>query len=321
MAHDHSHAHAHAHAGRPAGHGHSHHGHHHVPHGADAGNMNRVGLAALVTGVVLIVEVIGGVLSGSLALIADAGHMASDFASLVLAWIGFRIAARPPDARRTFGFSRVLVLAAFVNGLALVAVAVWILVEAAGRLLTPHAVDAPTMLGVAVVGLVANMISFFILHGADRDHLNVRGALLHVIGDLIGSVAAITAAVIIMFWGWTAADPLLSILIAVIMLRPAANLIRDSAHVLIEGSPGDLDADAIAHDLEHAIDGVLDIHHPHLWSLDGRRPLMTLHARISDPARGPAIIALIKQRLAERHGVNHATVEIETDECAGAECG
>lgn len=268
----------------------------------------------------MLVEVGGGIIAGSLALIADAGHMLSDFASLVLAWVGFRIARRPADTRRTFGFRRFSVLAAFVNGLALFAVAGWIVIEAALRIGDPHAVLAGPMLAIACVGLVVNIIAFAMLHGADRENLNVRGALLHVIGDLLGSMAAIVAALVIMATGWNAADPLLSILVAVILLRSAWSLTRDAGHILLEGAPRGLDVKAVAADLAAHVEGVLDIHHAHAWSLDEREPLMTLHARIAEGASGPDIVRTLKARLAERHGVRHATIEIETEACASRGC-
>lgn len=282
-----------------------------------------MGIAALLTGGFMIVEVVGGVVAGSLALIADAGHMLSDFASLVLAWVGFRIARRPADTRRTYGFRRFTVLAAFVNGLALFAVAGWIVYEAATRLMSPHPVLAGLMLWVAAGGLLVNIIAFAVLHGADRENLNVRAALLHVAGDLLGSVAAIAAALIIMTTGWLAADPLLSVLVALILLRSAWHLVRESGHILLEGAPAHVDVEAVSKDLAANIEGVIDIHHAHAWSLDERQAMMTLHAKIADAAAGPAVVAAIKQRLKDKHRVAHATIEVEhgpDSDCAGADC-
>lgn len=319
MAHDHAHAghshdksHDHSHD-----HGHSHaHGHHH--HG-DGKNENRIGIAALLTGGFMGVELAGGLIAGSLALIADAGHMLSDFGSLALAWIGFRMARRPANSRRTFGFRRFPVLAAFVNGLTLFAIVVWIIAEAIGRLANPHPIEPNLMLWVAAVGLAVNIIAFAVLHGADRDNLNVRGALLHVAGDLLGSIAAIVGAVVIMYTGWLQVDPILSVLVSLIILRSAWSLTFESAHILLEGAPHNLDLDKVTHDLEH-IEGVVDIHHAHLWSLDGRRSMMTMHARIKDTAAGPAVVARIKALLHDRYDIDHATIEIEGDDCADADC-
>jgi cobalt-zinc-cadmium efflux system protein len=276
--------------------------------------------AAALTGLFMAVEVGGGIIAGSLALIADAGHMLSDTASLILAWLGFRLARRPADARRTFGFRRFSVLAAFTNGIALFAVAVWIIVEAALRLADPAPVLAGPMLWVAIGGLVVNLIAFAVLHGAHNDNLNMRGAFMHVVGDLMGSAAAIAAALIIMMTGWTPADPILSVLVALLILRSSIPLIRQSAHILLEGAPAHLDLDAIGKDLAAHVDGVLDIHHAHAWSLDEARPMMTLHARVSDMANATAIVAAIKNRLHEKHRVGHVTVEIETEDCRSADC-
>lgn len=313
MAHDHSHtADGHAHDA----HDHS-HGHH---HGGDEKNENRIAIAALLTGGFMGVELAGGLLAGSLALIADAGHMLSDFGSLALAWIGFRMARRPADSKRTFGLRRLPVLAAFVNGLTLFAIVIWIAWEAIQRLMTPHAVEPNMMLWVAAAGLAVNVGSFLVLHGADRDNLNVRGALLHVVGDMLGSAAAIAGALIIMATGWVQADPILSILVALIILRSAWSVTSESAHILLEGAPTHVDLDALTHDLEDNVEGVVDIHHAHLWSLDGRRSMMTLHAKISEDASGPNVVARMKQRLRDKHRIDHATIEIEEKDCAGGDC-
>ena len=315
MAHDHSHAASHAHD-----HDHAHDAHDHH-HGGDEKNESRIAIAALLTGGFMGVELVGGILAGSLALIADAGHMLSDFGSLALAWVGFRMARRPADSRRTFGFRRFPVLAAFVNGIAIFAVAGWIVFEAIQRLMTPHPITPGLMLWVAGAGLAVNLASFAVLHGADRDNLNIRGALIHVAGDLLGSLAAIVAAIIIMTTGWVAADPILSILVAAIIVRSAWALTAESAHILLEGAPAHVDLDAVTRDLAGHVEGVIDIHHAHLWSLDGRRLMMTLHARISNETSGPNVVSRIKLRLREKHGVNHATVEIEHDDCASEDCG
>ncbi|HVY89009.1 MAG TPA: cation diffusion facilitator family transporter [Hyphomonadaceae bacterium] len=315
MAHDHSHtADGHAHHGHSHDHAHDHH------HGGDEKNANRIAIAALLTGGFMGVELAGGVIAGSLALIADAGHMLSDFGSLALAWLGFRMARRPADARRTFGLRRFPVLAAFVNGLALFLIAAWIVYEAVERLMTPHTVEPNMMLWVASGGLAVNIASFAVLHGADRENLNVRGALLHVAGDLLGSIAAMVAAVIIMTTGWVQADPLLSILVSLIILRSAWVLTAESAHILLEGAPVHMDLDEVTQDLADHVEGVSDIHHAHLWSLDGRQLMMTLHAKVTATDAGPQVVSRIKQRLKDKHGIGHATIEVEHGDCAGGDC-
>ena len=198
-------------------------------------------LALVLTGGFMVVEVIGGLAAGSLALLADAGHMLTDTLSLALAFVAFRIGRWPHDARRTYGYHRFQVLAAFVNGLTLVAIVGWIAIEAIRRLLEPVEVLGGLMLAVAVIGLVVNIAAFAILHGGDRRNLNLRGAALHVLADMLGSVAAIVAALVISITGWMPIDPLLSLLVVLLILRSAWFLLRRSGHILLEGAPEWLD--------------------------------------------------------------------------------
>lgn len=279
----------------------------------------RLGIAALLTGTFMVAEVAGGLVSGSLALIADAGHMFTDFASLALAWFATRLANRPASWKRTYGFDRFSVLVAFVNGLALFGIAALILVEAARRIAAPIDVAGPLMLGVAAAGLVVNVAAFRVLHVGEGASLNLRAAALHVLGDLLGSLAAIVAAAIIIATGWTLADPILSVLVVLIILRSARTVVRNSAHILLEAAPPQLDTREIASDLAAHVDGAEDIHHVHAWSISEERPMVTLHARLAVDHRPDTVIAAIKARLADRFGVTHATVEIEFGECADAE--
>src|SRR5436190_176363 len=221
-------------------HQHAHRHHDHAAHG-HASNESRVGWAALLTGGFMLVEATGGLLSGSLALLADAGHMLTDAASLTLAWLAFRIAHRPADWQRTYGFLRFQVLAAYSNGLTLAFIAIAIVYAAIKRLYEPTEVLAGPMLAIAILGLLVNLIAFRILHGAERDNVNIKGAMLHVMGDVLGSVAAIAAALVILWTGWTPIDPLLSALVAILILRSAWLLVRESGHILLEGAPVDLD--------------------------------------------------------------------------------
>jgi len=196
-------------------HGHSHgHSHHHGHSHGGENNRSRVGFAAALTGLFMMAEIVGGLISGSLALLADAGHMLTDFAALAMAWGAFTIAKRPADWKHTFGYDRLAILVAFVNGLTLFLVAAWIVREAIERFHSPSEILAGPMLWVAIGGLVVNLLVFKILTGADQENLNIRGAVLHVLGDLLGSVAAIIAALVIMKTGWTPIDPLLSVLVA-----------------------------------------------------------------------------------------------------------
>ncbi|MGD9806135.1 MAG: cation diffusion facilitator family transporter [Hyphomicrobiaceae bacterium] len=310
---DHFHSHSDDH---DLGHDHGHsHGHAHS-HGAGASE-RRLSIAAALTGLFMLAEVVGGYVSGSLALIADAGHMLTDFASLALAWYGIRLARRPADWRRTYGYDRFSVLAAFTNGIALFVIAAWIMVEAWHRISQPSDVLGGIMLWVALAGLTVNILVFYILHTGEHQNLNIRAASLHVLGDLLGSVAALAAALVIMTTGWMLIDPLLSVLVALIILRSAWYVVAESGHILLEGAPSGIDSRALAADLVTAVPNVTDVHHVHAWSISEERPMVTLHARISETATEPeAVTAAIKRRLKERFKIAHATIEIEREICA-----
>jgi cobalt-zinc-cadmium efflux system protein len=293
--------------------GHSHR--HEHAHARDA-SQSRLGWTALLTGIFMLAEIAGGLVSGSLALLADAGHMFTDFAALGMAWFAARLSRRPADWKRTYGFDRFAILVAFVNGLSLFVIAGFILFEAVQRMLEPVEILGPVMLSVAIAGLLVNVLAFWILHGADRGNLNVRGAAAHVLGDLLGSVAAILAAGIIMATGWVQADPILSVLVALLILRSAWSVVRDSGHILLESAPSQLDSRQIAADLVAGVEGVEDVHHLHLWSITENRGMVTLHARIRDEAEPGEVIAAIKRYLEQAYGLSHATVEVETTCCA-----
>ena len=281
-------------------------------------NERRMGIAALITGLFMGAEIVGGVISGSLALLADAGHMLTDFASLSLAWFGFRLARRPADWMRTYGFDRFQVLIAFTNGVALFAIAAWIVYEAVERLSTPRPVEGGIMVVVALLGLLVNVAAFMLLHGADRENLNVKGAAVHVLGDLLGSVAALVAGAVILFTGWTPIDPLLSILVAAIILRSGWTVVMDSGHILLEGAPPELDTRDIGPDLAANVPGVIGVHHVHVWSITQERHMVTLHACVEDDREGDQMVKAIKQRLHARFGLDHATIEIDHGVCADA---
>jgi len=313
------HQHSHPHS-RP----HSHSGDHRDSHahghdeGGSGGSERRVGLAALLTGVFMAAELAGGIVSGSLALIADAGHMLTDSAGLALAWLGFRLARRPADRKRSYGYDRFGVLVAYSNGLLLFAIAGWIMAEAYHRIHQPVEVLGGVMLWIALAGLAVNVIAFRLLHGGDQENLNVRAALLHVVGDLLGSVAALVAALVIIFTGWTPVDPILSVLVALLVLGSAFRVVRDSAHILLEGTPQGLDPGEIADGIKAAIPSVRDVHHVHAWSLSQERTLLTLHARIDKDGTPEKIARAIKDHLKARHGIDHATVELEFEHCSDA---
>jgi cobalt-zinc-cadmium efflux system protein len=313
MAHTHSHGnHDHSSGGHA---GHSHAGHDHS-HGAT--DKTRVLIAALLTGGFMVAEAIGGLLTGSLALLADAGHMLTDSVSLILAWYAFHLAGRAATARLTYGFDRVKTLVAYTNGFTVFIIGLVIFYEAWHRLNAPAPVLGGPMLVIALLGLAVNIAAFFVLHGGDRESLNMRGAVLHVLGDLLGSVAALVAAVVIITTGWTLIDPILSALVAVLLFRSSWSLMRESGHLLLEGVPANLDRDRIATDIETNVAGVREIHHMHVWSLDGAKNMATLHACLADGVDAHGAVRAIKERLAQSHGIDHATVEPEYGECADA---
>jgi|TARA_R100000501_G_scaffold13151_3_gene24075 cobalt-zinc-cadmium efflux system protein len=295
------------------GHGHDHDGGHaHVPE-VTSRNARAVGFAALLTGGFMLVEVAGGLVSGSLALLADAGHMLTDFAALALAWMAFRLARRPADWKRTYGFDRVSVLVAFVNGMTLFVIAGWIMWEAAERLAAPAPVMGRTMLLVAVLGLLVNLFVLWMLSRGERDNLNIRAASLHVMGDLLGSIGAIAAAGIILTTGWTLADPILSVLVALIILRSAWSVVRDSGHILLEGAPEGLESGRIAADLVDHVPGLLAVDHVHAWSITQDRPMVTLHGTVAPETSADPVCIAIRQRLAGHFHVDHATIEITSE--------
>ncbi len=279
-------------------------------------NERRIFLAMLLTGGFMAVEIIGGLISGSLALIADAGHMATDTAALALAWLAFRLSRRPADSSRSYGYHRGEVLAAFVNGIAMIALVAWIIVEALHRLNKPVEVLGGIMLWIAVGGLLVNCFAFWLLHTGSSENLNIRGAAVHVAGDLLGSVAAIVAAVIIIWTGWTPVDPLLSVAVALLILRSAWMITRQSGHILMEGAPQGLNPAAIRADLLQQIPSLEDVHHIHIWSLTQERHLVTLHARIGESADPDEQREAVNARLVQHFNVAHATVQIERKPCA-----
>ena len=307
--HDHSHAHGHSHGPKLS---------QDAPEAERRSKERAIAIAAVLTGGFMFAEVAGGLISGSLALLADAGHMLTDFASLVLAWLAFRLARRPADWKRTYGFDRFSVLAAFVNGLTLFAIAIWIMVEAVQRLREPSEVMGGLMLWVAVAGLLVNILAFWVLSRTEGDNLNVRAAALHVMGDLLGSVAAIVASLVIIWTGWTPIDPILSVLVVLLILRSAWAVVRESGHILLEGAPEGFDAPAIAADLVQTVPGVARAHHLHAWSITQERPMATLEIDLAPGAEPETVRRAVRSRVQELSGVEHVTVEI-THNNAGTE--
>jgi cobalt-zinc-cadmium efflux system protein len=271
--------------------------------------------AMLLTGAFTVAEVAGGLLSGSLALLADAGHMFTDTAALAIAWGAGHLSQRPPDQLRSYGYQRLQVLAALLNGVGFIAIVAWILFEALHRLQQPVQVLGGPMLGVAIAGLLVNLVVLKLLHGGHQHDLNVRAAMLHVLGDLLGSVAAIAAAVIILLSGWTPIDPLLSVAVALLILTSAVKVVRQALHILLEGTPEDFDRLALEHALVRSVPGVAGIHHVHVWSLSPQHALLTMHVDVDDLNDYTRTLQEIRRVLSEEFAIHHATVQIEPGTC------
>lgn len=284
---------------------------------ANESNLKRVMIALVLTGSFMLIEIAGGIISGSLALLADAGHMLTDTMALSLAAMAFHVSKRPPDGRLTFGYQRFQILAAFVNGISLLAIVGWILFEAVSRFFTPRDVLGETMLVVAAAGLVVNLVSFVVLHTGDKENLNIRGAAMHVAGDLLGSVAAIVAAIVIIYTGWMPIDPILSVAVAVLILKSAWSLVKRSGHILLEGAPEWLNVETMQERIVASVPGVGEIHHVHIWGLTQQQLMLTMHVSLDGPVESQSdVIRNVKTFLQDEYGIGHSTIEVEVDGCA-----
>jgi len=299
-------------------HHHDHHDHAHVP----APRRERKLLWAFaLTSVTMVAEAIGGIVSGSLALLADAAHMLVDASALLFAWLAVYFARRPADMRRSFGYVRLEVLVGYTNALTQMLLVAWIAVEAVTRFLNPAPILSGTMLLVALGGLLVNVIVLNVLGGHDHDDVNTAGARLHVIGDLLGSVGAVGAALLVRYFDWLWADPAISIFVSLLILNSAVRLLRRCAHILLEGVPDGIEVAVVSATVEREAEGVLGVHHVHVWQLAGGHRIATLHARLADGVAADPAIAAIQGVLRGRFGIRHATVQIETGDCADAGCG
>ncbi|HET9949992.1 MAG TPA: cation diffusion facilitator family transporter [Longimicrobiales bacterium] len=295
-----------------ATHEHSHpHAHPPMRHGSPGRAETRARLRwvlALSAGF-MVAELVGGLLSGSLALLADAGHMLTDVGALALSLFAMRLARAPATEKRTFGWVRFEILAALVNGAVLLVIAGLILYEAWERLRAPVPVDGALMLAVAAAGLFVNLVGARLLHRHAHEDLNVRGAYLHVLGDLLGSVGAVLAGTAVLTLGWTMADPLVSIVIALLILAGAWNLVKDAADVLMESVPPHVDLSEVVEDLR-SIEGLDEVHDVHVWTLTSGFVALSAHGVIDDPTQHTRILDEIRHRMQAR-GIDHVTFQIE----------
>ncbi len=297
--------------------GHDHHDHPHTPR-VSADNERKVLLSFFLIFGFMIVEVGGGLLSGSLALLADAGHMLTDAAALALAYAAFRFGRRAADARRTFGYLRLEVVAGFINAITLFVIVGWIVYEAWKRFRQPQDVLAGPMLAVAIAGLLVNVLVLLILTRGDSEHVNIRGAVLHVTGDLLGSVGAIGAAVTIHYTGWTPVDPVLSVVVSLLILRSAWKLAARSLHILLEGAPDHAAPAEIEWHLTGAVPGLAAVGHIHVWSITSGRTLATMHVRPEDGADPRDVVRAVEHELVSRFGIEHATVAMDWNDDAAS---
>lgn len=324
MSHDHAHGHDHGHAHAPPppapadDHGHSHgahdHGHGHGPRTPDR-ERRLLGMLVL-SSLYIFVEVVGGYLSGSLALLADAGHMASDAGALAVTLFAFRLARRPATARATYGYHRAEVLAAVLNGGALIAIAVGILWEAAERLQEPTQVMGPMMMGIAAGGLLVNLLGLALLHGDHHDDLNMRGAWLHVLSDALGSVGALVAGALVYWKGWTWADPVASAVIALLVVRASWRLLMEATNVLMEGAPAHIDVDAVRTTIRDTA-GVSSVHDLHVWTITSGIVAMSGHVVPDGTVESHQLLGALGDSLRARFGIDHTTIQIEPSACGG----
>jgi len=271
----------------------------------------RLTLALAITAVVMLVELVGGWLAGSLALLADAAHMLADVAALGLALVAAWIAQRPATPERSFGFMRLEILAALINGAVLFAIAIGIGIEAWQRLRVPQHVNGPLLLGVAAAGFVANLAAVILLHRGREHSLNQKGAYLHVLGDLLGSVGALAAGVLVLAFGWMLADPLISVLIGTLVLVSAWRLVKESSDVLLEATPRHI-ALADVHDRIASVPGVESVHDLHLWTVTSGVVAMSGHLVVKNPTDNQPILEAVQVRM-RALGIQHVTVQVEKE--------
>lgn len=269
--------------------------------------------ALLIIVLFMLVEAVGGLLANSLTLLADAAHMLLDASALGIAWFAARLSRREAHEHMSYGYQRSEVLAAFVNGITLVILIVWILFEAVSRLREAEPMLPMPVLVIGTLGLAVNIIVYRMLHGSQN--LNVQSAALHVLGDLLGSVAAIVAAIVVLIFDWAYADPLLAVGIAAILSRGAWRVLRQSSHILLQGTPSGINIEEIRTALATSVVGLRDIHRVHVWSLSSNKPVLTLHADLVDGTDQSAAIGHIKCVLLDRFGIDHSTIQVDLDDC------
>ncbi|MEF3304990.1 cation diffusion facilitator family transporter [Paenibacillus sp. GYB003] len=304
--HDHSHGHGHHHHGHDHAHGIGHH--HHGPN-----NRKGLAIALIITSSIMFLEFVGGLLTNSLALLSDSGHMLSDAASLALSLIAMWFATRPAAPNKTYGFYRFEILAALFNGATLFVIAGFIVWEACQRFASPPEVASGSMMLIALVGLLANLASAWTLirKGDVKNNINVRSAYLHVLGDALGSVGAIAAGLIMLLFGWYVADPIISILVALLILKGAWGVIKHAIHILMEGTPVTVDCDEVKRSLL-AIEGVRNVHDLHIWTITSGLDSLSCHVLVDDEADCQSILQQAVHLIERNFKIMHTTIQVET---------
>jgi cobalt-zinc-cadmium efflux system protein len=291
------------------------HGHSHTPAGK---NKKRLAIVLALTTAYLIAEVVGGLLTHSLALLADAGHMLTDVAGLGLALMAIQFAERPATPERIYGFYRVEILAALTNGVVLIGISIYILYEAYQRFRNPQEVQSGAMLGVALVGLVINIVGIYLLRAASEESLNMKGAYFEVMSDMLTSIGVIAAAIIMLTSGWYYADPLISAGIGLFILPRTWLLLRDAVGVLLEGTPTDVNLATLREAIGN-VNGVAEIHDLHVWSLTSGVNAMSVHTVLADHGLHDKVLAAIQKKVTSEFKIAHATVQVECKGCAAYE--
>lgn len=274
-------------------------------------NEKRILIALFITLAFVAVEVVGSIASGSLALMADAVHSFTDAAALFFAWWAFRISRRPADERRSFGYDRFQILAAYTNGILLVVMIIGVGVEAVDRLDQDYPIDAPIMIVVATIGVIINAFNFWVLNSGGKENLNMQGAAAHVLGDMLISLTTIIAGIIIYYTAFNLIDPILSIVVGFLILITAWKILKKSTHVLMEGTPNDFCYDAVTNDLLANIDNLVEVTHMHAWQITTDRPILTMHIRVRDLNHCEEVLIDARAWLANNHGIHHTTIQIE----------
>lgn len=263
-----------------------------------------------IIGFFLIAEAIGGIMANSLTLMADAGHMLSDFLAILLSLIAQKYLLKPATDKHSYGYRRMQIIASFVNGITLIGISVVIMITAVIRMFSPPEVEPDIMFVVSVIGIIVNGVTLYILHMSEEKNLNMRGAILHIIGDLLGFIAAFIGSIVIKYTNLVIVDPILSIFISILILNSSIRLIRDSMHILLEGTPSDINEEEIRSSLSQ-LPGIVDVHHIHIWLLDDSYKMVTLQLILEDTCDPFQVIKLAQDILSKTHKIDHATVAVE----------